>query len=211
MKKFDPATSLQELKQFGEYGGVNPSITDSATFTFMEAQTMTNTFIGETEGCFLYSRHWSPSNKYLSDALATIEGSESAWVTGSGMAAITCALLHEVNAGDHIVASMTTYGGTFAFLKNYLPKFNIEVTFVNTSIPDNVKKALRPNTKVIYTETVANPLLQVANIPELKKIAQSVGAKLIVDNTFTPMIVSPYRLGADIVVHSMTKFINGKN
>lgn len=211
MKKFDPATSLQQLRQFGEFGDVNPSITDSATFTFMEAQTMTNTFSGEAEGCFLYSRHWSPSNKYLSDALAAIEGSEAAWVTGSGMAAITCALLHEVNSGDHIVASMTTYGGTFAFLQNYLPKFNIEVTFVNTSKLDNVKKALRPNTKIIYTETVANPLLQVADIPELKKIAQSVGAKLIVDNTFTPMIVSPYRLGADIVVHSMTKFINGKN
>jgi methionine-gamma-lyase len=211
MNKFDPATSLQRLKQFGEYGGVNPSITDSATFTFMEAQTMTDTFAGDAEGCFLYSRHWSPSNKYLSDALAAMEGTEAAWVTGSGMSAITCALLHEVNSGDHIVASMTTYGGTFAFLKNYLPKFNIEVTFVNTSKLNEVKKVIRSNTKVIYTETVANPLLQVANIPELKILAQSVGAKLIVDNTFTPMIISPCRLGADIVVHSMTKFINGKN
>ncbi len=211
MKKFDPATSLQNLEQFGEFGGVNPSVTDSATFTFMQAQTMTDTFAGETEGCFLYSRHWNPSNKCLSDALAAMEGTEAAWVTGSGMAAITCALLHEVNAGDHIVASMTTYGGTFAFLKNYVPKFNIDVTFVNTSKLDEVKKALRPNTKIIYTETVANPLLQIADIPELKKLANSVGAKLIVDNTFTPMIVSPYKLGADVVVYSMTKFINGKN
>jgi methionine-gamma-lyase len=211
MKKFDPATSIQNLKQFGEFGGVNPSITDSATFTFMEAQTMTNTFSGEAEGCYLYSRHWSPSNKYLSDALAAMENTEAAWVTSSGMAAITCAILHEINSGDHIVANMTSYGGTFAFLKNYLLKFNIETTFVNTSKLDEVKKALRPNTKIIYTETVANPLLQVANIPELKTLAQSVGAKLIVDNTFTPMIVSPYTLGADIVIHSMTKFINGKN
>ncbi|MDR1878705.1 MAG: aminotransferase class I/II-fold pyridoxal phosphate-dependent enzyme [Bacteroidales bacterium] len=211
MKKFDPATKLQQLEQFGEYGEVNPSVTDAATFTFMQAQTMTDTFSGETEGCFLYSRHWNPSNKYLSDALAVMEGTEAAWVTGSGMSAITSALLHEVNSGDHILASMTTYGGTFAFLKNYLPKFNVEVTFVNTSKLEDVQKALRPNTKVIYTETVANPLLQVANIPELKKLAQTVGAKLIVDNTFTPMIISPYLLGADIVVYSMTKFINGKN
>jgi methionine-gamma-lyase len=211
MKKFDPATSLQHLEQKKEFGGVNPSVTDSATFTFEEAQTMTDTFHGETEGYFLYSRHWNPSNKYLSDALAAMEGTPAAWVTGSGMAAITCALLHEVKSGDHIVTSTTLYGGTFAFLKNYIPKFNIEVTFVNTSNLEEVKKALRPNTKVIYTETEANPLLQIANIPELKKLAQSVGAKLIVDNTFTPMIVSPYKLGADVVVYSMTKFINGKN
>ena len=211
MNKFDPATSLQNLRQFGEFGGVNPSVTDSATFTFMQAQTMTDTFAGETEGCFLYSRHWNPSNKYLADALAAIEGTEAGWVTASGMAAITCAILHEVNSGDHIVASMTTYGGTFAFLKNYVPKFNIEVTFVNTSKLDEVKKALRPNTKVIYTETLANPLLQVADIPKLKELAKNVGAKLLVDNTFTPMIISPYKLGADVVLHSMTKFINGKN
>jgi methionine-gamma-lyase len=211
MNRFDPATSVQNLEQFGEFGDVNPSVTDSATYTFMQARTMSDTFAGETEGCYLYSRHWNPTNKYLSDALAAMEGTEAAWVTASGMAAIVCALLHEVNSGDHIIASITTYGGTFAFLKNYVPKFNIEVTFVNTSKLDEVKKALRKNTKVIYTETVANPLLQVADIPELKKIAQSVGAKLIVDNTFTPMIVSPYKLGADVVVHSMTKFINGKN
>jgi methionine-gamma-lyase len=211
MKKFDPATSLQHLEQKKEFGGVNPSVTDSATFTFEEAQTMTDTFHGETEGYFLYSRHWNPSNKYLSDALAAMEGTPAAWVTGSGMAAITSALLHEVKSGDHIVAGTTLYGGTYAFLKNYIPKFNVEVTFVNTTCLDEVKKAIRPNTKVIYTETEANPLLNIANIPELKKIAQSVGAKLIVDNTFMPMIVSPYQLGADVVVYSMTKFINGKN
>jgi methionine-gamma-lyase len=172
---------------------------------------MSDTFAGETEGCFLYSRHWNPSNKYLSDALAAMEGTEAGWVTASGMAAITCVLLHELRTGDHIVASVTTYGGTFAFLKNYIPRFGVEVTFVNTSDWEAVKKAVRPNTKVVYTETVSNPLLQVSDIPELKKIAQNVGAKLIVDNTFTPMIVSPYRLGADVVVYSMTKFINGKN
>lgn len=211
MKKIDPALRLQQLKQFGEFGGVNPSITDSATYTFLEAQTMTDTFHGETEGCFLYSRHWNPSNKYLSDALAAMEGTEEAWVTASGMGAITCVLLQELNAGDHVVASRTTYGGTFAFLKNYVQKFNIEVTFVNISDLDAVKKAMKPNTKVLYAESISNPLLQVANIPELKKIATISGAKLIIDNTFTPMILSPYALGADVVVYSMTKFINGKN
>lgn len=209
--KFDPASKIQDLKQFGEFGGVNPSITDSATYTFMEANTMLDTFHGETEGCFLYSRHWNPSNKYLADALAAMEGTESAWVTASGMAAITCTMLQICNAGDHIVSSETIYGGTFAFLKNYLPKFNIDVTFVNTSNLDAVKAAMRPNTKMVYTETMSNPLLRIANLPELAKIAHAGNAKLVIDNTFTPMIVNPIKHGADIVVYSMTKFINGKN
>lgn len=211
MRNFDPTLGLQALKQFGEFGDVNPSITDSATYTFMEAKTMTDTFHGETDGCFLYSRHWNPSNKYLADAMAAMEGTEAGWVTASGMGAITCALLHEVKAGDHIVSSCTTYGGTFAFLENYIKKFNIDVTFVNISDLDEVAKAMRNNTKVLYSESLSNPLLQVANIPELKKIAHKNGAKLIIDNTFTPMILSPYALGADVVVYSMTKFVNGKN
>jgi methionine-gamma-lyase len=210
-KKFDPATNIQKLEQFGEYGGVNPSITDSSTFTFMSAKTMLDTFHGEAEGCFLYSRHWNPSNKYLSDALAAMEGTESAWVTGSGMGAITTVLLQLCSAGDHIVTSITTYGGTYAFLKNYLPKFNIEVSFVNISDLESVKAAIKPNTKLIYTETMTNPLLQISDIPELSKISKKHEVQLIVDNTFTPMIFSPFQLGADIVVYSMTKFINGKN
>ena len=209
--KFDPATKVQELKQFGEFGGVNPSITDSATYTFMEAETMLDTFHGEAEGCFLYSRHWNPSNKYLADAMAAMEGTESAWVTGSGMAAITCAILQICSAGDHIVSSETIYGGSFAFMKNYLPKFNIDVTFVNTSNLDAVKAAMRPNTKMVYAEVMSNPLLRIANIPELAKIAHTGNAKLVIDNTFTPMMVTPVKHGADIVVYSMTKYVNGKN
>ncbi|WP_372950652.1 aminotransferase class V-fold PLP-dependent enzyme [Mariniphaga sp.] len=208
---YNPAKKLFELKQFGEFGGVNPSVTDSSTFTFLKGETMEETFLGHMEGCFLYSRHWNPSNKYLADALAAMENTESAWVTASGMAAITCALLQLCKSGDHIVTSVTTYGGTFAFLKNWLPRYNIDVTFVDITNPKQVKAAMQPNTKVIYTETVTNPLLQVSNIPELAKIAHDNGAKLMVDNTFTPMIMTPALHGADIVVYSMTKFINGKN
>jgi methionine-gamma-lyase len=210
-KKYDPVKKIFELKQFGEFGGVNPSITDSSTFTFMEAETMVDTFHGEAEGCFLYSRHWNPSNKYLADALAAMEDTELAWVTASGMAAITTAILQLCNSGDHLITSVTTYGGTFAFLKNYLPKFNIDVTFVNIRDIESVKAAIRPNTKLIYTETLTNPLLQVSNLPELAKIAKDHGLKLLVDNTFSPLIVSPSIHGADLVLYSMTKFINGKN
>ncbi len=126
---------------------------------------MTDTFHGEAEGCYLYSRHWNPSNKYLADALAAMEDTEAAWVTSSGMAAITCTILQICSMGDHIVSSLTTYGGTFAFLSNYLKKFNIEVTFVNISDLNAVKNAIRPNTRMIYTETMTNPLLQISNLP----------------------------------------------
>ena len=210
-KKFCPACELQDLKQFGEFGDVNPSITDSATYTFMKEGTMIDAFHGEAEGCFLYSRHWNPSNKYLADALAAMEGTESAWVTASGMAAITTAILQLCNTGDHVVTSVTTYGGTFAFLQNYLTKFNIDVTFVNITDLESVRNALRPNTKVLYTESMTNPMLQISNLPELAKMTRNNGTLLVVDNTFTPMIISPFQLGADIVVYSMTKFINGKN
>lgn len=209
--KFDPATNIQKLKQFGEFGDVNPSITDSSTYTFMTAKKMIETFDGTEEGCFLYSRHWNPSNKYLADAMSAMESTESAWVTASGMAAITTTILQLCNAGDHIITSVTTYGGTYAFLKNYLPKFNIEVSFVNICDLDSVEKEIKPNTKLIYTETMTNPLLQISDLPALSKISKANGLKLVVDNTFTPMIVAPAKLGADIVVYSMTKFVNGKN
>jgi methionine-gamma-lyase len=209
--KNDPSSRIFDLLQFGEYGDVNPSITDSATYTFLQAKTMSETFAGSQEGCYLYSRHWNPSNKYLADAIAAMEGTEAAWVTASGMGAITSAIFQLVNTGDHMVCSMTIYGGTFAFLYNYLRKFNVDVTFVDITNLQAVQKAIRPNTKIIYTETMTNPMLQISDIPGLAKIANEAGIKLMVDNTFTPMIVSPALHGAHIVVHSMTKFINGKN
>ncbi len=207
----DPATRIQNVLQFDEYGGVNPAITDSSTFTFRDPLTMSETFLGHTEGCFLYSRHWNPSNKFLANAMAAMEGTESAWVTASGMSAITCAILQLCKAGDHLITSVTSYGGTFAFLKNYLPRFQIEVTFADITDTGCVKNAIRPNTRLIYTESVTNPLLEVADIPALSAIAKENGLLLLVDNTFMPMILSPAMLGADIVVYSMTKFINGKN
>ncbi|NVO20666.1 MAG: aminotransferase class I/II-fold pyridoxal phosphate-dependent enzyme [Bacteroidetes bacterium] len=209
--KHDPANAIFDLKQFGEYGDVNPSITDSATYTFMQAKTMSATFHGETEGCFLYSRHWNPSNKYLADAISAMEGTEEGWVTSSGMGAITNTILHLCKSGDHIVSSMTTYGGTFAFLQNYLPKFNIHTTFVDIADLEAVKKAIQPNTRLIYTESMTNPLLQISDIPQLAEIANTHDIKLVVDNTFTPMIISPAKLGAHVVVYSLTKFVNGKN
>lgn len=209
MSNFNPANNIQDLQFFGEFGGVNPSITDSSTYTFLQAGKMEEIFEKEIEGCYLYSRHWNPMNKFLSQALAQMEGTESASVTGSGMAAITNVILQICSAGDEIVSSRTIYGGTYAFFKNFLPKFGIKVRFVDSTDIEKVKAAITSKTKIIYCESISNPMLEVANMPMLAKLAKANNCKLVVDNTFSPLIFSPAKLGADVVVHSMTKFING--
>ena len=209
--KNKPANKIQDLQYFGEFGGVNPSISDSATYTFLSAKTMLDTFEGQAEGCYLYSRHTSPSNLYLGEALAAMEFTETANVASSGMGAITTTLLHFCGAGDHIVSSRTIYGGTYAFLKNFAPRFNINTHFVNITKLEEVEAAINEDTKVIYCEAVSNPLLEVADIKGLAALAKKHNLKLLVDNTFSPMIISPTKLGADVVLHSLTKFINGTN
>ena len=211
MKDFNPADKIQDLQYFGEFGGVNPSISDSSTYTFLSAKTMFDTFEGNAEGCYLYSRHSSPMNLYLGKALAAMEGTESANVAASGMGAIAPVLLQLCSAGDEIVSSRTIYGGTYAFMKNMLPKWNIQTNFVDITKLDVVEKAITSNTKVLYCETVSNPLLEVADIEGLAKIAKKHNIKLVVDNTFSPLSVAPVQLGADIVIHSLTKFINGSS
>jgi methionine-gamma-lyase len=211
MKDFHPADNIQDLQYFGEFGGVNPSISDSSTYTFLSAKTMFDTFEGNAEGCYLYSRHSSPSNIYLDKALASMEGTETANVAASGMGAITATLMQLCGQNDHIVSSRTIYGGTYAFLKNFTPRFGISTTFVDITNLQKVEQAITKNTKVLYCETVSNPLLEVADISELSKLAKKHNLTLVVDNTFSPLSVSPIQLGADIVIHSLTKYINGSS
>ncbi|NBT87035.1 MAG: aminotransferase class I/II-fold pyridoxal phosphate-dependent enzyme [Flavobacteriaceae bacterium] len=208
---FDPANNIQDLQYFGEFGGVNPSISDSSTYTFLSAKTMFDTFEGNAEGCYLYSRHSTPSNLYLGQALAAMEGTETATVAATGMGAITPALLQYCGQGDHIVSSRTIYGGTYAFLKNFTPRLGIETSFVDITNLEAVEQAIKPNTKVLYCESVSNPLLEVADITALSALAKKHGLVLMVDNTFAPLSIAPYKLGADIVMHSLTKFINGSS
>jgi methionine-gamma-lyase len=148
---------------------------------------------------------------YLGEALAAMEGTETANVTSSGMGAITSVLLQLCNAGDHIISSRTIYGGTYAFLKNFTPKFNIKTSFVDITKLDLVENTITENTKVIYCEAVSNPLLEIADIKGLSDIAKRHNLNLIVDNTFSPLSISPAKLGADVVIHSLTKFINGSS
>jgi len=209
--KFNPADNIQDLQHLGEFGGVNPSISDSSTYAFVSAKTMLDTFEGNADGCYLYSRHSTPSNMHLGEALAAMEGTETANVAASGMGAITPVLLQLCKNGDHIVTSRTIYGGTYAFLKNFIPKLGIETSFVDITKLDLVEASIQKNTKVLYCESVSNPLLEVADIKGLSALAKKYNLKLVVDNTFSPLSISPAKLGADIVCHSLTKFINGSS
>jgi methionine-gamma-lyase len=213
--KFDPIRSLADMRhEFGEHGGVNMSIETSTTFTVMDPATMPKIFQGQRGpdqgGCFLYGRHFNPTVYVLGRQIAALEGAEAGYCAASGMGAISSTLHQLCNAGDHIVSSGTVYGGTFALLHDYMPaKSGIEVSFVDTGDLQAVARAITPPTKVLYVETLANPTLRVADIPALARLAGERGVTLVVDNTFSPLVVSPIQLGADVVVHSLTKYLNG--
>ncbi len=211
----DPIETLAEMRhEFGEHGGVNMSIEASTTFTVLKAAMMPEIFQGrhgpDTGGCYLYGRHFNPTVYVLGRQLAAIEGTEAGYCAASGLGAISSAILQCCVHGDHVVSSNTIYGGTFAFLRDYLPvRANITSTFVDLTDLDAVEAAFTERTKVLYIESVANPTLRVANIPRLAEIAHAHNAVLMVDNTFSPLGITPCDLGADVVVHSLTKFVNG--
>lgn len=219
----DPVARMAAARhEFGEHGGVNLSIEASTTFTVLTATMLPGIFRGEHGplsredgseggGCYLYGRHFNPTVFTFGRFLAALEGTEAAYATASGMAAISCALLQLCDVGDRIVSANTVYGGTFALLKDYLPrKAGIETRFVPLGDHAAIAAALdQTAAKVLYVESLANPTLEVADIPALAEIAHAAGAKLVVDNTFAPVILSPAMHGADVVVHSVTKFISG--
>ena len=214
MKKRNPIEDLAHLRhEFGEHGGVNMSIEASTTFTVMAPETMPEMFAGRKgpdKGCYLYGRHFNPTVYNLGRQLAAMEGTEAAYCTASGMAAISGAVLGVCGTGDEIVASNAIYGGTYAFLRDFLPaKCGIRTTFVDITNLDAVADAITDRTRLVLTESVSNPTLRLANMPRLADIAHRRGVRLMVDNTFSPLILRPAELGADIVVHSITKFISG--
>ena len=215
MKKFDPIRSFANLRhEFGEHGGVNMSVEASTTFTVIDPETMPEIFQGhlgpDVGGCYLYGRHFNPTVYVLGRQIAAYEGAQAGYCTASGMAAIAAVVTQLCDTGDHVVASRTVYGGTFALLRDYLPaKAGVATTFVDVSDLASVERAFTPRTRLLYCETMSNPTLRVADIPALADIAHRHGALLVVDNTFTPLIVAPIQHGADVVVHSLTKFMNG--
>lgn len=215
MKNLHPDQAIRDVQHFGEEGGVVPVIDVASTSTFLDPQDMERTFTGEKEGCYLYSRHSNPTVNIFGKKMAAMEGAEAALGVASGMAAIACAVeqifLNQGSLSGHLIASQTLYGGTYAFFKNVLTKRGIKVTFVDTTDLKAVEAALSPETKMIYAETLSNPLLSVSDIKALSGICKKHDLKLVIDNTFAPMLVRPLDHGADVVVHSCTKYISGSS
>lgn len=181
----------------------------SSVFTFDDVPSLDAVYAGEADG-YVYSRMTNPSTDAAEEMLAAAEGADGALVFSSGMAAIINAIVANVQAGDHIVSSPVLYGGVYDYFKHELPRFGVEVTFVDFNDPARVEAAIRPNTRVVYTETISNPLMEVDDLPAIAKIAHAHGCKFVVDNTFaTAAVAKPLNMGADIVVYSATKYLGG--
>lgn len=191
-------------------GALTTPIYQTSTFVFDSAEQGGRRFALEEDG-FIYSRLGNPTNAQLEEKMALLENGEACMSTGSGIGAITSALWTALKAEDHIVASKTLYGCTYAMLNHGISRYGVEVTFVDATNLDEVKGAMKENTKVVYLETPANPDLKLVDIEAISKIAHEVeGCMVFVDNTFcTPYLQRPIELGADVVVHSATKYLNG--
>lgn len=191
------------------FGSVMPPIYPSSTFIFPSAQEGANRFSGKSKG-MIYSRFTNPTVNLLEQRLAALEKGEMTIATSSGMAAIITTLFHLLKAGDEIVAHQTLYGGTTEFLTNILPRYQIKTKFVDFKKPETIKKYITQKTKIIYFESPTNPLLEIIDIKKIVKIAKTHHLITVFDNTFSPPpLQTPLKMGIDIVVHSLTKYING--
>ncbi len=207
--KFDTACIHAGQEPDKLFGGVSVPIYQSSTFAFEDADQGAARFSGKDSG-YKYTRIGNPTNAALERCVAELEGGKFGLATATGMSAISTVFMTFLGAGKHVVSTGSVYGPTRTILENELKRFGVESTFVDTSDPENVKKAIKPNTTLVYVETPANPTLSITDIAACAKVAHDAGALLVVDNTFcSPMLQKPLLLGADVVLHSMTKFLNG--
>jgi len=191
------------------YGALSTPIYQTSTFVFKDVAQGAARFAGDEEG-YIYTRLGNPTQAALEEKIAALEGGEAGLAFGSGIAAITAVLMALVSQGDNVVHSSALYGCTYAFLHELIARFGVTATGVDTADLEAVKKAIRPETKVVYIETPANPTMRISDIQAIVHIAHAHGAKVVVDNTFmSPYLQRPLELGADVVVHSATKYING--
>jgi methionine-gamma-lyase len=193
-----------------EFGALAAPIYQTATFAFESAEQGGNRFALEEPG-YIYTRLGNPTVTQVEEKIALLEGGEACAGTASGMGAVSAALWTALKAGDHVIADETLYGCTFAYLSHGLTRFGVEVTFVDASNPENVRKAMKENTRVVYLESPANPTLKITDLEAISKIAhEKEGCIVMVDNTFcSPYIQRPFEFGADVIIHSATKFLNG--
>ena len=192
-----------------QHGPVSVPIFQSATFSFSEADEGAARFAG-TEPGYIYTRLGNPTVGALESALAQLEGGFAGLGTASGMAAISTVFLTFLRSGDHVVGTDAVYGPTRLLLEKHLLKFGIESTWVSTDDIEAVRAAVRPETKMIYIETPANPTIKLSDLEACAGVAREIAGLFVVDNTFSsPMLQRPFEYGADVIVHSMTKYING--
>lgn len=190
-------------------GALNPPVYMSSTFAFETAEQGGEIFAGERDGYF-YTRISNPTLALLETRLADLEGGEAAMTASSGMGAICSAIWALVEPGDEIITDGTLYGCTFSFFREQLQKFGIIITHVDLTVPEKLKGAISDKTKIVYFETPANPNMRIVDIAAVSEIAHTVGATVVVDNTYsTPYLQQPLALGADLVVHSATKYLGG--
>ncbi len=208
---WDPATKLiRGGLMRSEIGETSEALYLTQSYVYDTAQSADARFAG-TEPGFIYSRYANPTVKMFEDRIALLESAEAARATASGMAAVHLAMSGLVKAGDHAVGARACFGSCRWILNNWLPRFGVETTLVDGADNTAWKNALRPNTKLIFLETPANPLLEVSDIAAICAMAKEIGAKVVVDNVFaTPIFQKPLQLGADIVVYSATKHIDGQ-
>jgi methionine-gamma-lyase len=192
-----------------QFGSLATPLYQTSTFIFENAQQGANRFAGEEDG-FIYSRLGNPTTRQLEQRVAALEGTEDAAATATGMGAVSGALLANLSAGDHLISSKAVYGCSYALMAHQLTRWGIEVSFVDMTKPEEVERAIKPNTKVIYLETPINPNLVVLDVKAIANIAKKHDLLSIVDNTFlTPILQRPKELGIDLIVHSATKYLNG--
>jgi len=207
--KFNSAAIHAGKKHDHTFGAHVTPIYQTSSFVFDDAAQGGRRFSGQEPG-YVYTRLGNPNTTELEAKMATLENGEDGISTGSGMAAISTTLLAMLKQGDHIVAHKSIYGCTFGLLSEMLPELGIDTTFVDAVKIDSVLGAMRANTKIIYIETPANPTMEIIDIKEVARVAHQFGAYLVVDNTFmTPYLQKPLELGADVVVHSATKYLGG--
>ena len=192
-----------------QFGSLATPLYQTSTFIFDNAQQGADRFAGEAEG-YIYGRLGNPTVRQLEMRVAAMEDMEDAAATATGMAAVSGALLANLQCGDHIISSNAIYGCSFALISHMLTKFGIEVSFVDMTNPENIEKELKPNTKLVFLETPINPNLVVLDLEKILSITKRHKLLSVVDNTFlTPVLQQPGKYGADIIVHSATKYLNG--
>ncbi|KPJ74301.1 methionine gamma-lyase [candidate division TA06 bacterium DG_78] len=191
------------------HGAVSPPIYQTSTFAFRDADHGARLFMGKEEG-YIYTRLSNPTIDLLANKIALLESTEAGLIFSSGLAAIFNVVVTLVKSGEHVISDNTIYGGTFALFKNILPRLGIEVTFIDTTDIDQLTSSIKKNTRLVFTETPANPTLKIIDIAKCAEVVHKNNLPLCVDNTFaTPYLQRPAEFGSDIVVHSATKYLGG--